>query len=462
MADTSRNHDQPAAAGGSWGRVGHAACVQLEDFARRAAGHLDGVTRRRSMMWDQWDRDRDGVFRRRDRAVGWRWNLFDDLESLPGYDHVCRALRDDPCIGSQVDTLVGTHMSSSRIEPGNVIRGIVNESYGKARKPSFNELRFASALDRWRDFFESSSFPVRLVAPLPGAIIDQHPLKVDGDDLVIDRLTDPEVAAALSTGLAAAFPADSPIFAGDLVGARRICWLDKVVSDEGLDASTLDGDGVFGRRPIIRLDLFSDDVATVLRLHSSASVVVSGALLLSTELGSRGMSWNVRQRPSNIIGNIRLTAADLSPLQDLWGDLRRNGSSTRKRPPPIAFSRFTTAFDRPTLQDRLVDLMISAEAIFLQDDGSPEDRGELSFRLALRAARFIADPARDKVAVFDEMKKAYALRSRLVHGATHATTPSDVDQVAELLRLALTQALAAVRRGESFGTTHFWKNLQLQ
>ena len=58
--------------------------------------------------------------------------------------------------------------------------------------------------------------------------------------------------------------------------------------------------------------------------------------------------------------------------------------------------------------------------------------------------------------------KAYALRSRLIHGAAHATDQSDVDPVADLLRRALTQALAADRRGEPFGTSHFWKNLQLR
>ena len=150
----------------------------------------------------------------------------------------------------------------------------------------------------------------------------------------------------------------------------------------------------FGRRPMVRLDLFGDDVATLLRLYSSGRVVVSGGFLLRTELGGRGVSWNVRQRPSNAYGDLRLNTSDLSPLQDLWADLRRNAAS-RRRPPPIAFSRFASAFDRATLQDRLIDLMIAAEAIFLQEDGSPEDRGELSFRLALRAAHFITDPARD-------------------------------------------------------------------
>ena len=145
------------------------------------------------------------------------------------------------------------------------------------------------------------------------------------------------------------------------MGARRIYWLDKTVSGGGLDVSPLDVDGVFGRRPMHRLDLFSDDVATLLRLYSNGSVVVSGAYLLRTELGGRGMSWNVRQRPANVYGDLRLTTADLKPLQDLWSDLCSNAVSGR-RPPAIAFSRFTSAFDRATLQDRLIDLMIAAEA----------------------------------------------------------------------------------------------------
>ena len=460
MADHSKDHDG-AAANGGWGRVQPESRLQLERFARGAAGHFQNAPRHRSMIWDRWDRDSDGVFRRRDRAIGWRWNLFDDLESVPDYEEVSDALRDDPCIGPQLDMLIGTGMASSRIELASVIRGIVNESWGKTRRPSFDERRFASAFEKWRIFFEATRIPVRLVAVLPGATIDDgEPLVVDGDELVIDRLIDAEVAAALSTGLAGLFPADSSIFQGDLIGVRRICWLAKTVSDGALDTPVLEGDGEFGRRPMVRLDLFGDDVATLLRLYSSGRVVVSGGFLLRTELGGRGVSWHVRQRPSNAYGDLRLNTSDLSPLQDLWADLRRNAAS-RRRPPPIAFSRFASAFDRATLQDRLIDLMIAAEAIFLQEDGSPEDRGELSFRLALRAAHFITDPARDKAAIFDEMKKAYALRSRLVHGATHETTPSNVDPVADLLRRGLVQALEASRRGDTFGTSRYWKNLLL-
>ena len=356
--------------------------------------------------------------------------------------------------------MIGTLMGSSRVEPRNLIGGIVTESWSKTRTPVFDERRFDSAFNKWRDLFEATCFEARTVAVLPGVSIEgDTPLDIDGDHLMLDRLTDTEIAAALSTGLARVFPVDSTIFNGELVGVRRISWLDKTVSDPELDmASTgADGDGAFGRRPLDRLDLFGDDIATLLRLHGTGSVVISGVCLLRTE--RPGMAWHTRQGPSNARGNLCLATTDLSPLQALWGDLCRNAS--RNRPPSIALSRFTSAFDRSTLQDRLIDLMIAAEAIFLQEDGSPEDRGELSFRMALRAAHFIVDPTRDKVAIFDQMKKAYGLRSRLVHGGIHATTPADVDPVSDLVRLALVQALATFRARDAFGRPEFWKALQL-
>jgi Apea-like HEPN len=81
-----------------------------------------------------------------------------------------------------------------------------------------------------------------------------------------------------------------------------------------------------------------------------------------------------------------------------------------------ALRRFSYASDRDRDDDRLVDLMIAAESIFLSDTGAPQERGELRYRLALRAAFFIDAPDSTRIAVFKHMKRAYDVRSAIVHG----------------------------------------------
>ena len=62
----------------------------------------------------------------------------------------------------------------------------------------------------------------------------------------------------------------------------------------------------------------------------------------------------------------------------------------------------------------MVDVMVAAEALYLSDLGPDE----LGFRLALRASVF-SDPDRLNMTrreVFDLMKSAYVVRSKIVHG----------------------------------------------
>lgn len=60
--------------------------------------------------------------------------------------------------------------------------------------------------------------------------------------------------------------------------------------------------------------------------------------------------------------------------------------------------------------------MIAAEALFLSDLGSSTDRGELKYRLALRAAHFIEAADLTRRQVFEHMKRAYDVRSAIAHG----------------------------------------------
>ena len=84
----------------------------------------------------------------------------------------------------------------------------------------------------------------------------------------------------------------------------------------------------------------------------------------------------------------------------------------------MALRRFNIAFKREQLDDRIVDLMIAAESLFLSDSGDPGVRGEQRFRLALRAAKFVESQRYASRQVFDLMRRAYDIRSQIVHGGS--------------------------------------------
>ena len=73
--------------------------------------------------------------------------------------------------------------------------------------------------------------------------------------------------------------------------------------------------------------------------------------------------------------------------------------------------RFNETFSRLSIEDKLVDYLISFESLYL----TGEDKSEMAYKLAHRASLLLSTE-KEKKQIFQEMKKAYSLRSDIVHG----------------------------------------------
>src|SRR5262249_41006290 len=134
----------------------------------------------------------------------------------------------------------------------------------------------------------------------------------------------------------------------------------------------------------------------------------------------------------------------------------------------FSIHRFNLAFDRGLLADRIVDLVIAAESLFLGDLGK-RDRGELRFRFALRAAKYIEHPAYGKRDIFPVMRQPYDARSAVVHGGSPQEThlpndesgklPAFIDAVEELVRLGLRKAILMKQDGKKLRQADYWDTL---
>jgi hypothetical protein len=79
----------------------------------------------------------------------------------------------------------------------------------------------------------------------------------------------------------------------------------------------------------------------------------------------------------------------------------------------LASQRLRTAMRRMSRVDSAIDLGISMETLFLGD--LPDDRGELTFRLRLRASRYMEEEYEKREEVFRLVSDLYTLRSKAVH-----------------------------------------------
>ena len=345
----------------------------------------------------------------------------------------------------------------SQLEPSHVIRKLVLSSFTGDGDPEFDPTLFDAAWGSAVEFFQATQLSLVHLVPLPGVKSATIPLDLDATTTVVDLLTEDEVVAALTAGLVQPFPVDSDVlFDSVILGVRRTIAVDKVVGGDLPPAES--GEGSFGDRPITRFDLFADDILATLRLHSTASVVAPGSLCIERSWpGRSGVGWNLRSRQMNAVSSLDLQASDGPRLRELWAELR---SVSPKRLAPTAVRRFSSAFDRHTLDDQLVDLVIAAEALLLRDAGSPQDRTELGFRLALRGAHFIEHSSITTQEMFRLLKSSYRHRSEVVHGG-QLSDASEVEMLIDVLRVGLRQALRMLARGEPFGTAEFWERLVL-
>ena len=78
---------------------------------------------------------------------------------------------------------------------------------------------------------------------------------------------------------------------------------------------------------------------------------------------------------------------------------------------PIRYFNYAQTRERP--EDKLIDYMIAFEGLFLKE------KAELRYRLSLRVAAFLGENLDEKREIFTLMKKAYDLRSNIVHGSSY-------------------------------------------
>lgn len=444
----------------------------LRDFVRDALPRLAASRKDTETSWEdetRWERGSDGHCRVHKKRIYTLSPLLSDewLQSLNGYKECVEQLKADTVFGSHLDRLVGTRMGGTRIEPRNILVSLMYAMLDDFGNLVFTDDVFESEWKDWVDFFKSSDFALKMVAPLPYLVLPKVPLRLNGE-IVLDRLTDEEITRCCSIGVLRPTSLRFPFIDGGMaVGIRRTLRLAKTIRAD-TDAYELpndEGEGRFGHRPSLRDDLVVDDVLSALRLYMPTKIHTAGhaswtdAPWLNASTSYRVLNqWPYR-------GGTGLSEVDVSHFLALWQQLEEGALRFR-----FSIHRFNLAFDRGLLDDRLVDLVIAAEALFLSDTNS-KDRGELRFRFSLRAAKFINHPTFSEHEVFRVMRDAYDGRSSIVHGGTangmrlphnpSVNLVTFIDAIEELVRLGLRKALAMKEGGNKLRESEYWDALVL-
>lgn len=396
---------------------------------------------------DQWHLADDGYYRRGPVTEHvWAPAGISELEGLSSYATLREAVAGSSEFGPLMGALVGTPLGLSSVNlwglamaalpsPDDLASGADTSSFNARYQYLLEQLTAREAEYKVLYFLQGVSFE--------GDRLELEP------DLALERLTPAEVSSALASGLlknpftsfgvyqlqaSAAFALKKTwrlprIFGGELTQAQR---------DE---VKELSDPKELGPQLIQCLSLLSGD-----------SVFVTGTLTkrIDTDFTMFANMTSFRALPVPVPGAawLQLDGLKAARLQELWKRLR-DESFSQNRALALAVRRLGFATQRDRLEDRLIDVLIAAEAFYLTDAaGDAKDRGELKYRLALRAAVW-SDGTIDswnRREVFAQMKCGYDLRSIAVHGGE--PKPRDMKVNGELATLAeVVQATQDIVRG---------------
>jgi len=236
----------------------------------------------------------------------------------------------------------------------------------------------------------------------------------------------------------------------------------KVVGGDGDNAET---DRQAASRLLNRLSIDEAMAIELLTLILDIAITPIGSVTESPRAINRG-----KQYQTNSIANMwalpskELTVAAESKFSDLWPVVSA-GTAKSRHFLTVALRRYALALSRPSLDDKLIDLMICAEAIFLR-----VEKGELTYKLAYRAALLLGENPVQQKDIFKFIGEAYDMRSKVVHGNksfTQDSTGSErlnliITRLSELLRQSLLKMLALALNPQATRDLIDWKDLMFR
>lgn len=164
--------------------------------------------------------------------------------------------------------------------------------------------------------------------------------------------------------------------------------------------------------------LFDEEtrISTALRLSSTGAGTIQ--LLTCEELTFMPRGGHASFLDQNKPGafSYRLDPTQNSVLTEQWPPAYELACELQDHPDDVPLhlqvgaSRYSSSFEKTTNEDRLIDSAIALEALYTKENDA------LSYRLPLRAAVFTGDVPEEREHIFQLLKAAYDLRSKLAHG----------------------------------------------
>lgn len=382
------------------------------------------------ILSDTWTKQGAGLFTRNYSELH-LWAAFvykakTELMNLHSYKNLTLELAKESSITEQFDKLIGTQSSRSLFTEENIGQGMISRLLSKQEGFKFNNELFERIYASLEDFLYSTTISCGVLAPIANFSTESTPIQLE-DNINIERLKDHEVVTCLKNGI---FPAGSGFARTPEFAVRLKYQVRKIVQSQNGENKVAGYQEV--KESNLKFEEQLDNVIHALRIFKSGECSYVTILhYTDNPWRSGGISWGPRNAAHHMFVKYSLTKDEAKSFQKFLEDFRSKEVKKRNFI-EVACTRFSYANERSRPEDKLIDLMIAAEALFLSDSGDSKYRGELRYRLALRASFFISGDGKHRKEIFNHMKYAYDIRSSLVHGGK-PKLPSNFDSLSDFV-----------------------------
>jgi len=105
-----------------------------------------------------------------------------------------------------------------------------------------------------------------------------------------------------------------------------------------------------------------------------------------------------------------LNECEVKPFKHFWKRYKKRSKTKSNKYLDVALKRFNLGIEETDFEDKMIDYLISFEALYLQE------RRELTYRLSNRVAILLGKKEKETEEIKQNIKKAYDLRIVIVHG----------------------------------------------
>ena len=414
-----------------------------------------------------WCRQNDNSYiKQQVNRPGWSVLLHkagDEYTKTKEYENFIEAIRLDDEISRQVDTLVGAPFSRSRMEARNyAVRPahafLTDNSVEKFNKDIFDRFYLEMEKDIFSDEIEAEN-----LTPLCGFKMECVELSLT-DSICIVKLSEKDIIDFFNLGIKLGSSIGDYDYVRDVhqYAIKRSYKLPKILGEQGKPVDDSEDYNLLRNKN-------EQSIIDAFRIFKKGKLYPITTISRGKGFFSMGTSFTFENPVKNFMKDkYSLSNAETEEFKSFWKE-KSEANLPERNFLSVAIRRFSQANERDNVEDEIIDLMISAEALFLSSGGS--FMGELKYRLSHRAAMYIESDVKQQKHIFNFMQKAYEVRSSIVHGSDpklpkrsdgtkYATLKDFCDDIEQYLRISIKKAISSdnISKGIDWNSIIFPEN----